>query len=447
MIWFTRLWGRKREPSVPSFWSSISQGKSDEVGGLRYGGSVDCVNDLVRGFFRLMVMNKSHAVVFGPIGAGKSSLMKNALQCLPEDYAALVPDVVGGVEGYEGYTDYYAPYPINVVAELSPVILPSVLAETFEIAGEVNAITPTMARNLEVLAAWLLGLQPPPQGLDVSKYPRNLGGLIKLAEDAVNVGVIQGNLIESIYALIRRLSMVRHWMVDYETHPIIRRLLSGELRGKSVGIDLSVFEDDVQQWFYMIALMRALGRRGVRNVLIVLDEAHLFLHKRSSTLYRLLRIGRNRRFYFALISQSPSDFPDSVFNADRLFVEFPIPYLSFRDLIARRPSYKYAIGDTEPGIRPRGELEEHWRDVYVAILHIHSMTREAKEHFGPGLSTIPIKVNVEVQPKPNAVTLRRCVESVAPSMVDDLMNVIREYGFSHVGYNKLLEGVWRCIGA
>jgi len=73
----------------------------------------------------LMVMNKSHAVVFGPIGAGKSSLMRNALQCLPEDYAALVPDVVGGVEGYEGYTDYYAPYPINVVGELSPVILPA----------------------------------------------------------------------------------------------------------------------------------------------------------------------------------------------------------------------------------------------------------------------------------------------------------------------------------
>ena len=257
---------------MPSFWSSISQGKSDETGVLRYGESVDCVNDLVRGFFRLMVMNKSHAVVIGPIGAGKSSLMRNALQCLPEDYAALVPDVVGGVEGYESYTDYYAPYPINVVGELSPVVLPSVLAETFEIAGEVNAITPTMARNLEIPAAWLLGLQPPPQGLDVSKYPRNLGGLIKLAEDAVNVGVIQGNLVESVYALVRRLSMVRHWMVE-EAHPLIHRLLSGELRGKSIGIDLSVFEDDVQQWFYMIALMRALGRRGVRNVLIVLDEA------------------------------------------------------------------------------------------------------------------------------------------------------------------------------
>ena len=155
----------------------------------------------------------------------------------------------------------------------------------------------------------------------------------------------------------------------------------------------------------------------------------------------MLRIGRNRRFYFALISQSPSDFPDSVFNADRLFVEFPIPYLSFRDLIARRPSYKYAISDAEPGVRPRGELEEHWRDVYVAILHIHSMTREAKEHFGPGLSTIPIKVNVEVQPKPNAVTLRKCAEKYGMHV-----DLIREYGFDVQGKGDVLRGVWECIG-
>jgi hypothetical protein len=38
-----------------------------------------------------------------------------------------------------------------------------------------------------------------------------------------------------------------HWMVDSETHPMVRRIVGGELGGKSVGIDLACFEDEVLQ--------------------------------------------------------------------------------------------------------------------------------------------------------------------------------------------------------
>jgi len=397
----------------------------------------DCVRDYIDELFRLAVLLEGHIAVYGPTGAGKTKLIENALRRGVPTHGIVVLDIAGN---YEGYTDYYAPYPLNVVGELSPVVLPSVLAEVFEIAGEVNAITPTMARNLEVLAAWLLGLQPPPQGLDVSRYPRTLGGLIKLAEDAVNVGVIQGNLVESVYALIRRLSMVGHWMVDYETHPIIRRLLSGELRGKSIGIDLSVFEDAVQRWFYVIALLRALGR--VRDVIVVIDEAHLFLRREASTLTQFVKVGRNFGRYAVLVTQSPNDLPDWLPEFVKLSFEFPIPYLSTRDMLIEYPSYKYLLGDREPGVRPSGELPAHWRSPHTAKVRIVSTNEWAFECYGEGLTIDYVKVDVRVQPKPEAITLRKCAEKYGVPV-----DLIREYGFDVRSRGETLRGVWECIGS
>jgi hypothetical protein len=87
-------------------------------------------------------------------------------------------------DGYEGYADYQAPYPLNAVRELNPVILPRVLGEVFRIDSD-----------------------DPPQGFDASKYPKNLG-LIAMARAMVNGSVIQGSLVEPVYALIRRLNLV-----------------------------------------------------------------------------------------------------------------------------------------------------------------------------------------------------------------------------------------------
>jgi len=402
--------------------------------------SDNCAGDVIRDFFRLIPTNQGHAVVSGATGAGKSTFIKNALPYIDPNYTVFVLDVTGG---YEGYTDYHAPYPLNVVNELNPVILPSVLAETFEIAGEEGAITPTMARNLELLAMWLLGLEAPPQGLDVSKYPRTLGGMIKLAEDAVNVGAIQGNLIESIYALIRRLNLVRHWMVDSETHPLIREAVEGKLRGRSVGIDLSVFEDDIQRWFYIISFLRILAKRA-RNVVVVIDEAHIFFRREASTLPQFIRMGRNFGRYAVLITQSPLDFPPWVMSVAKILVEFPIPFLSVKDALSRYPSFKYAIGDREPGIRPStGRLPEHWEKPYTAEVLIYSTTKELFECYGPGFTVKHVEVDVRVQPKPYAITLRKCAELYGVSA-----DLIREKGFEVAGklHGDALRGVWECIG-
>jgi len=399
-----------------------------------------CDGDITTNLFRLIRINQSHAVIVGPSGAGKTRFLLNALPHIDPNYTVFVLDVTGG---YEGYTDYHAPYPLNVVTELSPVILPSVLAEVFEIAGEEGAITPTMARNLELLISWLLGIEEPPQGLDVSKYPKNLSGLIKLAEDAANMGVIQGNLVESVMALIRRLNLVRHWMVDSETHPLIHEAIEGKLRGRSIGIDLSVFEDDVQRWFYIISFLRVLAKRA-RNVVVIIDEAHLFLRREASTLAQFIRMGRNYDRYAVMVSQSPLDFPSWIPSVAKIIIEFPIPYLSIKDALSEYPSYKYTLGDREPGVRPStGKLPEHWAEPHKAKVHIYVTTKEAFECYGPGLTIDYVKVDVSVPPRPYSITLSKCAELYGVPV-----GLIRERGFDVASklHGEGVRGVWKCIG-
>jgi len=71
---------------------------------------------------------------------------------------------------------------------------------------------------------------------------------------------------------------------------MVRRIVGGGLRGKSNGIDLSVFEDEVlRQWFYIIALLRILSKR-TRNLIVVIDETHLFPQIPAATSARFVRM-------------------------------------------------------------------------------------------------------------------------------------------------------------
>jgi hypothetical protein len=442
MIWgnWFRLFGRKREPYVSPFWSGALGPRQRQNEEVRFVESVECFGDLSEDLFGVMVDNESDVIVYGAKGEGKTRLVHNALRRVPRDFTVVVPDTTGR---YAGYVDYHSPYPINVV-ELNSESLPAVLEEAYAVAGMPGVISPTMAQNLDTLVSWLLGLQPP-QGLDVSKYPRTLSGLISLAEASVNEGVFQGNLVESVMALVRRLKFVRHWLVDHETHPIIKRLLSGGLRGKSVGIDLSILKRGIRMWFYTIALLNAILDSNLTNVIVVIDEAHMFLGSQLSVLKDLMRVGRNYNIYFVLISQAPQHFPPDVWSEDKIFIEFPIPFISFMDVLRRRPSYKYALGEEDvPGIRTKAELEEHWRDIHTAMAIIKPTTPKMKECLGAGMTMMPVKVNVNIQPKPNAVTLRKCAEKYGVPI-----ELIWERGFGS-SVDKLrgseVRAVWECIG-
>jgi hypothetical protein len=154
-------------------------------------------------------------LLFGPTGAGKTGFIDNALGNLSNILPSLTGVVLDVTGGYEGYTDYRAPYPLNVVRELNPAILPRVFGEVFRIDGDENATTPTMAQNLET-PIWLPGMESPPEDSDASKCLRN-PGIIAMAKATVE-GVIQVSLVESVCALIRRLNLVGiGWLIRKPT--------------------------------------------------------------------------------------------------------------------------------------------------------------------------------------------------------------------------------------
>ncbi|WP_243676424.1 type IV secretion system DNA-binding domain-containing protein [Vulcanisaeta distributa] len=70
----------------------------------------DLINDPAGHLFHFMVFDETHALIFGSIGTGKTTLIKNALSNVPCGYTIVVFDVAGT---YEGFTDYHAPYPLQ----------------------------------------------------------------------------------------------------------------------------------------------------------------------------------------------------------------------------------------------------------------------------------------------------------------------------------------------
>jgi hypothetical protein len=443
MIWgnWFRLFGRKREPYVSPFWSgALGPRQPQQNEDVHYVESVECFDDLGEDLLQVMVDNESHVVVYGAMGTGKTTLMRSCLRKVPPGYSALVFDVGGG---YEGFTDYHALYPINPV-ELVPHALHSVVDEVLKIAGVSEALSSPMIYNAIRCMTWLTnspGPFGPPQSFDTRRFSRDFTGLFRLCGALVEEGVVASDDANSIKALLRRLFDMHHWAINSpETHPLIKKFLSGGLRGKSIGIDLRPFRFDIQRWFYIIALLKAIELSDLTNVIIVIDEAHLFLHSPASTLASLVRVGRNRRVYFALISQAPQDFPSSIWSTDKIFIEFPIPFISFMDVLRRRPSYKYALGEEdEPGIRTKAELEEHWRDIHTAMAIIKPTTPKMKECLGAGMTMMPVKVDVNIQPKPEAVTLRKCAEKYGVPL-----ELVWERGF---GWGEVVRAVWECIGS
>ena len=96
-------WGKDGgKTDVPGFWSTILSrtGRVDRVD--QVGRVASCVGDYVKGFFWLVKVMRSGAIIFGPTGAGKTSLVKNALvhlrECLGDDFSVVVFDIT---ENYE----------------------------------------------------------------------------------------------------------------------------------------------------------------------------------------------------------------------------------------------------------------------------------------------------------------------------------------------------------
>ncbi|ADY01204.1 AAA ATPase [Vulcanisaeta moutnovskia 768-28] len=381
-----------------------------------------------------MTLDETHALVFGSIGTGKTTLVKNALMSIPCDYTVIVFDVAGS---YEGFTDYHAPYPLNPLDYLSDLDALDVIEEvlTMRFPRLPYAMTPAMEYMFMRAYNELVG----------QDGEASISGIIRHLEEAVKSGALaREDEVNSARGLVRRLSYFNHWLFG-KTHPIINRLINGELRGKSVGIDLSWFSP-IQRWFYVLSFLAVLNSMQVRNVILVVDEAHLYFRLGESTLTTSVRVGRNFGRYFVLITQSPFDIPREFISMNKLFIEFPIMYYSAENVVFRERGFRAYFGRNEfydQGKSPTSIMPPHWGSPLTAVMHLHITSRQMLETMPektPHLE-LRVEVNPEMSPRQNTTTLRRCAEAFNVPL-----RVVSDYGFECPKYRQLLEGVWECIG-
>jgi len=372
-----------------------------------------------RRLLKFVIVNRGNAVVMGPSGSGKTVLMEAAVEQPLSDYVVVVLDEVGA---YSGYTDYHAPYPINPARHLPPLALSLAIGDAVR-AGKAVELSTGAKLIIKRAAAWLNGEEAP---IDVSNHPRSLLGIAKAIEEAANKGVLN---VEHAYEALWALDKARHWMLTNETHPIIRRLLNGKLRGKSIGIDLGGVLSGVAKWLYAITLMKSMEKARLRRVVLVIDE--LWSGKLPRTLINWLMLEASRGRHTVLVSDAP---PDEALKYVNAVVKFPYAYMSLKDLLA---------GRVDPDLTELSKYGPH-----TAKLYAYATTEEAAKVLGlgtPGYTEMPIRVE-EPEPKPSAVTLKRCVEEIAGENAEDVINDLRKSGFEKTKYRDEARQVWECIG-
>mgnify|MGYP001770754971 CR=1 FL=1 len=395
------------------------------------------INEPAKHLFHFMVMNETHALVFGAVGTGKTTLIKNALMNVPSDYAVVVFDITGS---YEGYTDYHAPYPLNPLNHLNAVEVLDVLGEvlTMRFPRLSYVMTPAMEHMFMNAYTELTTKE--------SEAEATIGDVIKHLDESIKSGAIaREDEANSARGLIRRLQYFNHWAFQ-RTHPIINRLLKGELRGRSIGIDLR-WLSPIQRWFYVLSFLAAANAVDARNVIFVIDEAHLYLRLGESTLTLSLRIGRNSNRYFALITQSPFDVPREFISMNKLFVAFPTMFFEPENVVFREVGLNAYFGRDEfyrsRGLSDKAVAPPHHWEPLTALMHIHitnkqlyEMTAEKKPYL-----ELWVKADPTIPPKPNATTLKRC------ATINGIeISIVKEHGFTYKNLQDRLGGVWECIG-
>ncbi|MFP3280140.1 MAG: ATP-binding protein [Vulcanisaeta sp.] len=373
-----------------------------------------------RRLLKFVAASRGNAVVMGPSGSGKTTLMKAAVEQSLDDHVVVVLDEVGA---YSGYTDYHAPYTINPARHLPPLALSLAIGDAVR-AGKAMELSTGAKLIIERAVAWLSNEEKAP--IDVSNHPRSLLGIAKAIEDSANKGVLN---VEHAYEALWALDRARHWMLTTETHPLIERLLNGELRGKSVGIDLSGVHGSVAKWLYAITLMKSMEEAGLKKVVLVIDE--LWGSEPPRTLINWLMLEASRGRHVVLVSDAP---PDEALKYVNAVVKFPYAYMSLKDLLA---------GRVDPDLTELSKYGPH-----TAKLYAYATTEEAAKVLGlgtPGYTEMPIRVE-KPEPKPSAVTLKKCVEEIAGEKAEEVINDLRRNGFEKTKHQGEAKLVWECIG-
>jgi len=375
--------------------------------------------EVVKGLLDVVVRIRGHAAIVGAVGEGKEEALREVLQHVPSNYTVIALDDSGRLEGY---TDYYAPYPINPV-DVAPKSLVDVIDEAMR-ASRHRRLS-SGARLAIRVALWLVtGEEVPAIKIDLGKYPRSLGGIADLISDVVEMGFITGKRdVEGAHEAVYTLHLLNHWMLD-KTHPIIAKALEGGLGGRSIGIDLGVMSEEEQRLLYTLSLMAAVEEFELRNVVLVINEA-LILEEVPPRLAAWLGTGTSYNRHLVL---SPFHMGEVLWGAFHVVLKFPYMFRSAEDALLWR---------FDPDAERLGPGE--------ARLMVRASSEEAAQWLGTEYAELIVKVG-EPKPKLDAITLTRCVEEVAGESAKEVIDDIRRNGFEKTKHQGEAKLVWECIG-
>ncbi len=368
----------------------------------------------------LMIRNSSHAMIIGTSGVGKTTLIKEALCTLrPTDYNIVVLDTIGS---FCNQTTVHGPLPLNVFEFCNdPVRVLDCLNEALltKFRNLKYCLSPAMEENfLEVYDRLVQDGQRP-----------SFRKIMHVLREEENTSIREKKL--AVQALIRRLRYFDTWMLN-ETHPVVRKVLRREVRGLTLGIDLS-FLSDVQRFAYVLLLLLSMSEAKTRNIVVVVDEAHLLLREETTVLGEQIRIGRNFGRLFLLITHSPEDIPSAIRNIVRIVVRFPL-----------------GVDD---------DLEYAIENPHAALVKVLITDDEMYRTYSRKIVTFVAMPNIDKLRDFNITNLRKCLNKVIREIAGQdyrrreilfrsCLETLRREGFFPVvdgDVTRLLRKVWQCL--
>ena len=264
----------------------------------------------------LLVRDEAHALVIGRPGAGKTSLVRQAL-AERRGVPALVFDYVGN---YRGFVDYYGVYPINPFDFITPQDFVDALAKVILVAyGYANAMSPAMEEVL--LTAFEESAIVDEEGNEHYSIPHALQWLFTEGPNHFRTA----DELAALRGARRRLhELANNTLFARSTHPILRAWLDGGLNAQ-VGIRLRGYTLK-RALLYVTTLLTVMARREVEPVgwrFVVVDEAQYFAGVEGiSPLEEAVRVGRNYGYLFIAITQNPQAIPARLMDVFKVVIDF-----------------------------------------------------------------------------------------------------------------------------